>query len=1307
MNIVKIFLVSLTKKTVYLIAIGIVIVGLLIGASPLLSPILNKHTADLEQWASHLLGVPVTIHEVQLSWHRYQPEISLKEVTFLNKETKDPILQIRDIGILVSIFQSLWQQRFVPSGVIISGTNLTIHRAASNEISAQGFPIFGGYNQQPFEQETKVTEMIAWLSTPTRIILRDINIRYSDFTNQKQFVTLNNLSLENNGDKHTILGSAILHQDIPTEMTIATQWVGNTIDLTKIKARVYLYVSGFLLSQWVKAYSWNGWQVNEGILSAKIWGTWSDGVFKRIQVNFQSYGLDLYSQADKSIHKVNRLSGHIGWKRDGENQILAGEDILIDLPSHLWPVTSFYLKLVPQNNKVLPVSTNASQAPANHFLIPQDFKISYLDLQDVQTFLFSSPFFLPKETYEWFTQLKLKGGLQDVSLIFSGPWKDWSQVSLVSDFRQLEFSPWRQFPGMRNLSGTIRWNGQQGDLSFQSNRLMLQYDTVFKKPISIDQLIGEVKWQQDEKNQWIIQIPAMQLLNLDGALNINATFSIPNNSSPRIDLTSHFVLQKADHIIRYLPMRMFDSELETWLNHAFLGGDINSGNIEFHGNLNDFPFDNGKGSYSISAKVNNLDLNYAPGWPRLHHISGGVAFSGRKISVMIDHAFIKDIPVKNVRGEIPYLGDDKPQILSVEMDAIQTDFTNGLRLIHASPLENTLGKIFSKIEIRGLANLKLGLIIPLRYPQKTQIKGELQIPDAQLNLPQWHLTLDHLKGILNFSEDTATAKNLQGELFKQPVNINVTTLPKAKDITIIQAEFSSHLSMTNIENWLKIPFSSVVQGATDVITKINLSFKAPLSVQFSSNLVGVSLQIPDPYKKGPSESRNFSADIIISDNEPLRIKLIYDNLFSAALITERKNDKFKLLSVNFRLGGGDPSWPVSSGLYITGELDQIDWDKIKQYASQSEHTHLANLSLRAVDIKTNMLDIFGQHLNDVHLKVIPEQQAWKIDISSAEVEGQLHVPMKINSHELIDAQFKRLGLHGGNASATETASIDIRTLPAISLVADDFRYDDMPFGTFTFKAVPDQHGLSIRTFGIVSQQLDLRASGLWSYSNKTHFQGNAISKNVSGLINSLGLDAHNFIASDGKLNFDLNWRGAPYAPSLASMNGHAELQLGKGRIVEVAQTSGTKMGIGRMLSIFSLQTIPRRLMFDFSDLFQKGYSFDNVRGDFSLNQGSAYTTNFRFDGPLARVAINGRIGLQRKDYDLTLSVTPYVSSGLPIAAGFLTGGPIGGAAALAVSTFLGPAVSKAATYYYAVKGPWDNPSWETVDVPKKDSPSKT
>ncbi|HLB43071.1 MAG TPA: YhdP family protein [Gammaproteobacteria bacterium] len=1271
------------KKIAYILAIGIIIVGLLVSASPVLSPLLNQRRIDLEQWASQLLGVPVNIQNVQVSWYRYQPEITFNEVTFLNKDTKDPVLQVRNIGVLISVIQSLWQHRIVPSGVIASGSNLTIHRAATGEISVQGFPIFGGYNQQPFAKETKITELFTWLSTPARIILHDVNIRYSDFTNQKQFITLDNLSLENDGDRHTILGQAILHQDIPTEASLAIEWKGNPIDLTKIQAKIYLYVSGFLLPQWVKFYTWNGWQINDGILSAKIWATWDGGVFHRMQVHFQSYGLDLYSHTDKTLHKVNRLSGHMGWKREGENQIFAGEDILIDLPSRLWPSTNFYAVLAPNANKVLTL---------------RSMTIGYLDLQDMQSFLFSSPIILPKSSYEILKQLQLDGGLQDASFVFSGPWRDWSQLTLTGRFRQLHFLPWRQLPGVRNLSGSVTWDGRQGKLLFNSNRLILQYNTVFKKPITIDQLTGELHWQQDESNhQWLIHVPSMHVLNNDGTANVSVTLTIPKVGSSTIDLIGHFAIQKADHIVRYLPTRMLDPEFEAWLKQAFLGGDIHSGNIELQGVLTEFPFDNNNGKLLISGKINNVNLNYAPGWPRLHHINGQVTFLGRRLSVDIDHATINNIPIKNIQAEIPYIGEDKPQILHLNINNIQTDFTQGLRFIHTSPLEDTIGKMFSKMEIKGPLNVKLGLIVPVRYPEKAQLKGELNIPDAQLKLPIWHLTFKHLRGHLSFTEDTATANNIQGQWFNRPIQMNVITLPKINGVTTIQTALISQLAISDLENWLKISLSPIAKGITTIIAKVNLSLKVPLEVKLNSNLVGVALQLPDPYKKDAQTSRDFSADIHISDNQPLRTKIIYSNLFGVALILERKNEKLKLLSANFHLGEGDPSWPTASGLYISGHFDQLDWSKIEQYANQTDHTHFADLTLRGIDINTKNLDIFGQHFTQVSLQVIPIDQTWKINISSPDVVGQVNIPMKFSRQGIVEAEFQRLSLSKSTTGAN--TKINVKLLPTISLVADDFRYDNMPFGKFILKATPEQQGLIIQTLQIMSPLLELRSVGTWSYSNNTHLRGEAVSRDVSALLNGLKLDAHNFVSSDGKLSFNLNWHGAPYSSSLASMSGNANLRLGKGRVVEVGETRDAKMGIGRMLSIFSLQTIPRRLMFDFSDLFQKGYSFDNVRGDFDLHQGNAYTTNLQFDGPLARVSINGRIGLQKKDYDLTLSVTPNVSSSLPAAAaGFLTAGPIGGAAALAVSTVLSPAVSKAATYYYEVKGPWDSPSWATIDI---------
>ncbi len=235
--------------------------------------------------------------------------------------------------------------------------------------------------------------------------------------------------------------------------------------------------------------------------------------------------------------------------------------------------------------------------------------------------------------------------------------------------------------------------------------------------------------------------------------------------------------------------------------------------------------------------------------------------------------------------------------------------------------------------------------------------------------------------------------------------------------------------------------------------------------------------------------------------------------------------------------------------------------------------------------------------------------------------------------------------------------------------------------------------------------MELQAKGDWlqGHGYTTHLSGKAVSSRVTELLDSLGFNAHNFVAHNGELNFDLNWQDAPYTPSLAMMNGNVSMNMGAGRIVDIGRSANAKVGLGQLLSIFSLQTIPRRLTFDFSDVFQKGYSFDSVKGDFDLRNGNAYTSDFLFDGTVAKVGINGRIGLRDKDFNFTLIVIPSVTSvtsSIPLAATLITMNPLVGLGAFAVNTVLGSQFSKVTTYYYDVTGPWDNPVWKSVKVYK-------
>ncbi len=1276
---------SASKKLIYIFAILIIFIATLVVSAHLATPLLNQHRAEFEKWASEVLNIPVKIEQVKISWYRYQPEISLNQVTLLGKETQKPLVQIQNVSIFFSIPQSLWERQWVPSGVMITGADINVNQTSTGEMKVQGFPAIGGFNNQPYQTEASFSDMLVWFSQASHLILHDINVNYTPYIGQRKVITLHDLSLENAGSAHTILGRATLHQTLPTELTLAIEWEGEKIDLAKIKAKIYVYVSGLSLIQWLKDYSWKDWKITQGIASAKIWAIWDRHTFQKIQTAFQGYDLSLLS-SDHVTHQINRLSGSIGWMREGNKQIIAGNEMLVDLPSSLWPMTNFYISLMPD---------------ATGGLLPSEIKLGYVDLKDVQSFLFSSPNLLPHSTQEILSHLKPTGNLQNMVVKFIQPfsseWNNGYPIIFQSHVNQFSMSSWKSFPGLNHISGTINWNGTQGSLKLNSSRTSFEYTSIFKNPLYFDQLSGNIYFEKNQDNTWILRASSLQLLNPDVAANLNGSFLISSHSPLTANIDGSFSLFKASHIKTYLPLRFFDSHLSSWLSNAFLSGEVKAGHLELKGQLIDFPFEKGNGKFLISGLINDIDFRFAPDWPLMKKVNGQLVFSGQQMLVDITSGSISAIPLTKVHGEILHLGDDQPAVLTVQANDIETDCVEALKFIHHSPLEKNVGKMFKKTDMRGPMTLDLGLTVPLRNPEKVQVKGILNLNNDELEIKLWRLMLTRLNGNVQFTEDSTTAAHLSGLFLQTPIQLGWATLHKPNRESIVQANFNGHFNLASIQKWLKLPLSRVAQGATDITGQINFSQTAPIDVHLQSTLMGVTLKLPDQFSKQATDAKNATVDLIIQEKQPLKMKLSYGDL-SAAFILDHQHDQYQLIGAHLQLGSGEADWPATSGLYLTGVFDRLDWDKIKGYLNQSNdsNSHFAGLSLRRIDIQTNVLAIFGQTISNLHLEVIPEKSNWKVDISSPEIVGELNVPIKLNSDSLIDAQFKKLNLYSASSTKSKIV-VDVKSLPAISFFANRVQYNDMLLGRVTFKMMPISSGLSIPNFSINSSWINLQADGEWTQFRNgmtTHLQGNAISPNVSNFLNSLGFDVHNFISSKGTVIFDLNWHDAPYKLSLGVLNGRASLNLGPGRIVDIGQDSA-KMDLGRMLSIFSLQSIPRRLSLNFSDVFQKGYSFDSVKGDFAFRNGSAFTNNLRFSGPVASVSINGRIGLRDKDYDFMLAVTPYITSGLPIAA-TLVGGPVVGLAALAVNTVVSSQVSKVTNYYYSVTGPWNQPVWKST-----------
>ena len=113
-------------------------------------------------------------------------------------------------------------------------------------------------------------------------------------------------------------------------------------------------------------------------------------------------------------------------------------------------------------------------------------------------------------------------------------------------------------------------------------------------------------------------------------------------------------------------------------------------------------------------------------------------------------------------------------------------------------------------------------------------------------------------------------------------------------------------------------------------------------------------------------------------------------------------------------------------------------------------------------------------------------------------------------------------------------------------------------------------------------------------------------------------------------------------------------------------------------------------MLDFSDLFEQGFAYDGVEGQFNMNAGIAKIRNFTVDGLAATLNVEGMLQLPFQTLDLAVEVTPKTSVTLPLA-GVVVGGPAVGAAVLMVQQLLGEQVDSMSSMRYSITGDWTDP----------------
>ena len=324
----------------------------------------------------------------------------------------------------------------------------------------------------------------------------------------------------------------------------------------------------------------------------------------------------------------------------------------------------------------------------------------------------------------------------------------------------------------------------------------------------------------------------------------------------------------------------------------------------------------------------------------------------------------------------------------------------------------------------------------------------------------------------------------------------------------------------------------------------------------------------------------------------------------------------------------------------------------------------------------------------------------KFDLNSNDIKGEITISEESSNNTIM------INLDHLVVSKNDSESkLDPKEIPPLHASIEDFQYEDIKLGKFLLDTTKIEEGMLIDNFSFNKPGLEISGKGVWSNVNDKNESNFTITLQASQLDNMLETFNYSVAAiKDGETNLKINanWEGSPTDFSFQKLNGEMQLSIDKGQFLDIEPKAG------RLFGLLSIQTLPRRLSLDFSDLFSEGLSFDEILGDFTIEDGNAYTNNLAMKGPSAEIAVTGRTGLSRKDYDQLVTVTPQVADSLPVASALF--GPIGiGVGAvlfLAGEIFdsIPKQIDKLLRYQYTITGSWDDPVIEKLN--KKQEPNE-
>lgn len=1272
----------------YTFAVAIVLLATVFSAARLLLPYTSHYNAELGAEISRQLGQPVKIGTLEAEWRGWTPALVLNDISLLDEKTGATIFQLGKVRLGLDLMGSLVNLQPVFSRITLVGVDLQLTRGMDQRISVTGLKTSG-------KGDANLDSLAAWMLSQGWIQLENSGVTWRDLSAQGRLLHFSsvNISLRNATRRHLLDASVVLPGKQAGSLSLHVDLRGDLINVEDREIAFYLEGRQLRFREFLEEQPVGNLLVSAEKADFKVWGNLEKDRLRNLQGDVDAAGISLTALESEPV-QFGRIAGKFSWQKIERGGKLEAKDLL-----------------------VVPVGFTPRPARLSlHYYVHQDAPISI----NLRAANFQLESFTPFSTLLGKTSQKLqqaitalapRGDVNSAELHWQGG--ESPDFRLYAYLQDAAVNAWQQVPAAQDVDGKLWLHNKQGQLALENAVLNYEYPRFFRGPIPVDRLRGEMAWELTG-SQWWFAGRNLEASNQDISARVSLdVLGDKTRRRPFVSILGEFRDGDGSQLSRYLPAKIMRPKTVKWLDEGIVSGKAVSGDVVIHGDLHHFPFGNGDGRFEVNIKVADGSLNYREGWPMIHDIDADVQFLGRSMTVNAGAGRVFSNRIQNASVHIADV-KKKPLLVNVRGEASGST-QDKLDYLAASPvLSKIFGRSVERMSARGDSILQLELNLPVGVKNGVRINGHLAMQDNALMLEPVGQVLDGTSGELMFTQDGVTAKSIKTRLMGQPSVLVVSTekTPQSRNIYLrSRGPYNAKGVVSRILPGLEKYFSG--NGLWDVSLVIPLRSKKPSpnvpTLRAVTDLQGVIVKLPAPMGKSADVARNLVLNLDFPRDQASVLRVGYHDVLDSvfALASEGGAD---LERGEIRFTQGAAILPNAQGLRVTGILEEFsldDWRKIWESEPESSKRDVAQpvqfnfAALKDVRIQAGKFTAYGMPFHALQLQLAAEPNGWMVNLDSKEIKGHVRVPKDMRRFPL-EAKLSHWYLALPEiATADKDSTVDPRDIPALNITAGDFRYKDRRFGKLTLNASRQLQGLRLDQLRVEPESTSISLQGGWYVRGKSQHSNISLQLESADIGNTLTSLGYVGAIDEGKgaLDVELQWPSSLIDVDLANMQGQVKMDVKDGHLLDVDP------GAGRMFGLLSLQMLPRRLSLDFSDVFKKGFGFDQIAGSFNIVDGNAHTEDFYMDGPSARVDISGRVGLVDEDYNQTITVTPKVSGTLPVI-GALAAAPQVGALILLAQKLFKPKIDEATRHHYSITGPWQEPVIErikNVSLPPQDN----